>query len=326
MNPTSSGGRVDLREITMKILFYLCLILTITIPISAQLSTTAGKTYFNFLKLNPYPVDAALGKMAVALDNDPSPFLFNPSLLAGLEKSMILSGYYHLVEGINQGILSYAFPWKKQLPLAITAQYLNYGTIEGRDESGQVTGNLYASDFAVTTSMAYQYSQSWQFGASLNLAYSNLDGSSAAGISLSLGALYHTQNKGNFGISMLHLGVPLKKYNSNDQADYPTTLAIGWSKVLKHLPVVTSVTISQANGSDPYLHSGIIIRFIPAFNGRIGYYASLKEKIAFSNDDINRHGFTFGFDLNYQKTQLAFAFIPFGKLGTTQQLSLAYRF
>ncbi len=298
----------------------------LSLTIQAQLSTQAGKTYFNFLKLNPFPIDAALGKMAVAVDNDPIPLTSNPSHLAGLEKPMVVTGYYHLVEGINQGLISYAVPWQKRFPVAFTAQYLSYGTIEGRDENGLYTGDLSASDFALSTTVGYLAKPNLKIGASLCLAYSNLDGSSAAGLSLSFGALYRTHDKGSFGLSLLHVGTPIKKFYSSDPAEYPVTIALGWSKSLEHLPVTPSLTLSQSNGSDPYLHSGLIIRFIPAFSGRVGYYASLKEKISFSNDETNHHGFTFGFNLNYQKIQMALAVIPFGKLGTTQQLSLAYRF
>jgi len=308
-----------------KIFYFLIFCYSLTF---AQLSNDAGKTYFNFLNIFPSPAISSLGKMSVTEKNVLNSYVVNPALLTSPPKEQKYAEFFYsnLIEDISLGNINSIITFKNKYPLAISASFVNYGSIVGRDELGERTGDLSASDLSLSFSSALKLNKQLSVGAALTFVYSTLDGSSATGIAMNTGFFYQSLKYGRLGLSLLHLGIPMSKFNSNDEAMMPTTIAFGWSNELAHLPAEPHVTLSKSNGGDLMIHSGLVMHFTPALTGRLGYYSSLEDEISFSSTENNKNGFTFGLDLSWKTFKFNFAMYPFAKIGTVQQISISYLF
>ncbi len=306
-----------------KTLLLCCLILE---TVLAQFSDDAGKTYFNFVRLNPVPQAAAMGKLAVA-DSDNAPMTaLNPASLAFLENRIVFTGWQQITDGIHQGMVAGGMPWREVHHFWLGMQYLSYGEIDGRDEMGVSTGNLSAGDFALSCYYGRKIGAKWAWGLGAMFMYSSLDGLNASGLGLNGGLIFQSDANGAFGLSLLNMGLVLSKFHKDDAPRLPFLAAIGWSKPLAHLPVVPSITLSKGEGSPSTAHIGLNVKLVPAMNVRLGYYASLEDKIRFSNDETNRHGFTYGLDMRYRQYALSVAFLPFGKIGVMEQKQFAFSY
>lgn len=202
---------------------------------------TGGQYSFEYLRMSNSPHVSALGGFVPASnDNDVSFALQNPGLLNRKMHNQLAVNYNIYYAGIGIANLQYGYQLPKlNTTFALGIQYLNYGKFDQTDLYGNVLGEVRANDFSINLSAARTYKEHWQYGATIKFAYSQLAEHNALGLLADVGVTYvDTANLWTIGIVAKNMGVTLKKYNSNTDAEpLPFDLQLGISKQLKNVPL-----------------------------------------------------------------------------------------
>ena len=106
---------------------------------------TPGTTTASFLKIGVGARAAAMGEAFTAVASDGTSLYWNPAGLRQLKTKEFSATYNSWFEEIKQGYLSLTFPASIGT-IGFGANYVDMGTLEGRDVEGNPTGDFTASD------------------------------------------------------------------------------------------------------------------------------------------------------------------------------------
>ena len=208
----------------------------------AQESTQA----FTLMKL-PMSVHAtALGGENVSLiENSPSLGWHNPALLANIENKTAGLNFMTYASGTKLFGAQYAQAFGTRHTFAAMVQYMNYGSMDETDVSGNVIGTFTPKDFTLGLGYSYLLSDRWSGGATLKFDYSRIAEYSACALAVDLGLNYFNEtNDFSMSLAMRNVGAPLKSYDDETQR-VPFNLQLGFTKGVAHLPVRVHVTMSD---------------------------------------------------------------------------------
>jgi len=265
-----------------------------------------GTTAANFLKIGVGARTAAMGGAFTALVDDGTALYWNPAGLAQVEDAEILAMYNMHFQDIKQGYLSFAFPLLGGTA-GLSANYVDMGQIEGRDEYGNPTGNFGASDNYLSLGYARKFSSRLIFG--LN-----------AGVLQEIIAEdKKTTYLGNVGLliigKFLSFGLTCQNIGSNLGED-PLPLAYRAGIALKLESFNIEADAVKEIDNDIYYCAGLEWWIANILALRAGYR---------TGQDIGS-GISYGAGLKIGNTNIDYAYVPYGDLGTTQRISLKIRF
>jgi len=174
---------------------------------------------FNFLKLPTSAHAAGLGGMNVSLvDDDPTLAFTNPALLASVSDKTINLNYMSYLKGSTVASASFVKTVGERHTLGFNANYINYGSMDETDETGQVIGDLSAKDFCIGAQYSYALSNYWVGGATMRFINSKYAEYSACAISFDVGLNYFDEDKDfSAGIVMRNVGAQLKKFDNKNE-------------------------------------------------------------------------------------------------------------
>ena len=156
-------------------------------------NTKANNRVFQFLELPVSAYAASMGGSNVALIDDGVNNVFqNPSLLGDTIDNDLSISYSHYLSTANHGSVAYGKSWGKDF-LAVGIRYLNYGSIDGRDEFNNGLGRFMAQDLAVSIGYARQLHRDVRIGVALKPIYSNYAGYNSFSIAFDLGLTYYNK-------------------------------------------------------------------------------------------------------------------------------------
>lgn len=202
---------------------------------------------FNALKLPASSHVAALGGQNVSLIEDvPMAGWSNPALYANAsDKSLSLDFMTYAANSQWMGA-HFTKAFGERHTMAVGAQYMNYGSMDETDASGNVIGTISAKDFVIGVGYSYLFSDRWTGGANAKYLVSNLAGYSAMALSVDLGLNYFDEdNDLSLSAALQNVGTQVKTYDNGIHTHLPFTLAIGFSKGMAHLPVRFHVTMTD---------------------------------------------------------------------------------
>ena len=202
---------------------------------------------FNVLKLPASSHVAALGGQNVSLIEDvPMAGWSNPALYANVsDKSLSLDFMTYAASSQWMGA-HFTKAFGERHTMAVGAQYMNYGSMDETDESGNVIGTIKAKDFVLGVGYSYLFSDRWTGGANAKYLVSNLAGYSAMALSVDLGLNYFDEdNDLSVSATLQNVGMQVKTYDDGIHTHLPFTLAVGFSKGMAHLPVRFHVTMTD---------------------------------------------------------------------------------
>jgi hypothetical protein len=220
----------------------------------AQDDNTSGRTHvYEFLNIATNARAAALGNSFVAMKNDPNTLFSNPAALISVTKRdstqeglPVSFGMTKHVLDINEGYISFGgqIPEAEAGAFAVGVQYMSYGTFDGRDNTGQQTGDFSAGDFALAVGYAGTVpGREINYGVAVKYISSTLvsggagENFSSSGIAADLGLYYELESaQMTFGASALNIGTQLSTY-AGVQEPLPFNLQFGVSKKLERLPL-----------------------------------------------------------------------------------------
>jgi hypothetical protein len=279
------------RMLTTAFLFFFMVFFTCSTY--AQLG---GKRSFEFLNIPANARLAALGRVNVSVaDNDVAMFFTNPALLqTGVDNHLALN-YQHYIADIGYTSLAYGRDADKYGVWAIGLNHLNYGQIEGFDETGQELGSFNANDYALFIGNAHTIGN-FTLGANLKLAGSNLAGFSAHALLMDMGgAFIHPEKPLSIGLVIKNFGVMLNDFTPEHRSRLPFDVQAGVTYKPEHMPLRFSFTAyNLSRGESPYFDAQArhnLNKEQPGTVDRIFRHLSVGTEILLSNNVHLRAGY-----------------------------------
>ncbi len=226
------------------VLLLLTLIAITAISSPAKAAGSGGETAADFLLIALGARAAGMGGAYSSIANGAQANYWNPAGLPFVEKGEISLGHYDWLQDISMENGSIAYRLNEKTSLGFSVTYLNYGSIEGFDESGISTGQLSAYDLAVSASVGKKVIDNLSFGLTAKLINQKLDNVSGNGFALDLGAKYLYDNY-SVGLVFANLGDKLS-FGSTEE-NLPTSTRLGISGLFLQNSLLAAVDFTDYN-------------------------------------------------------------------------------
>lgn len=195
-------------------------------------------TPYSFLSNNISARSAGLAGASVSFDYDVAGIYSNPALLGVQHTNNIyLTFLKHLLD-INSGNAMYVFCDTTYGKFAASVIYTSYGSFDYYDELGNPSGGSFTGDLiALSGTYANTIADRLYGGATLKLAYNHIEKINGIAVVVDAGLLYKlSDERTNFGFSILNAGTELKKIN-NVSSRIPLDVKLGFNHRLRGLPL-----------------------------------------------------------------------------------------
>lgn len=215
-----------------------------------QAQITGGHNSFEFLRLPASARLTALGGYQIAVqDEDVNLALSNPAALNPQMNHQVSFSHNFMVSDIAGGYVGFGQQLDK---LGVTMhggiQYLSYGSFDATDETGNVTGNFKANEYAFTVGAGRQLYERVSVGANLRFITSQLESYTANGVAADFAAMFHdTASQFNISLVFRNVGTQMQTYTGEAREPLPYEAQLGLSKRLKYLPFRFSVIYRYLN-------------------------------------------------------------------------------
>lgn len=214
--------------------------------VAATAAAQEKSSSFNFLKLPVSAHAAALGGVNISLIDDDATLAFNnPALLASVSDKTINLNYMSYMKGSLVASAAFVKTAGERHTIGVNAQYLNYGSMDETDESGNVTGDFSAKDFSLAGQYSYSLSERWAGGATARLIFSKYAEYSSFAVAFDLGLNYYDEdNDFSASVTMRNVGAQIKRFDDRTE-HLPFDLDLGVTQGLAHIPVALSLTLTD---------------------------------------------------------------------------------
>lgn len=297
----------------MKKLFF-TLLLTITVLCC---HAQESQTVYNFLRLPMSAHATALGGDNITLSNDDEALIFhNPALLTYVSDKTVNLSYMNYMQGSNNLGAAFNRVLSQRASVAVTGQYVNYGTMKETDEYNRQLGEFSAKDIAIGGHFSYLLTDHLSGGVTAKLITSYIGQYNSTGVAVDLGVNYYDPEK-EWSLSAVarNLGGQLSAYE-DDFERLPIDLQVGISKQLTGTPVRFTATAVDLNHLGSYKFIDHWIGAVDLTISRqiwvgIGYnFRRAHEMKIGSGDEASSHGagLSFGAGLQLERFKLHVAY------------------
>ncbi len=211
-------------------------------------SQIGGKSTYQFLNLVTSPRQAALGGKLITLhDYDVNQAIYNPATINPEMDNHLSVNYGSYFGEVTYGTAAYAYTYDRHVQtFHAGVSYVNYGTFEGRDEAGLLTGDFTGSEIAL--SFGYAYNIPWTdiyVGANAKLISSTLESYNSFGGAIDIGALYIDEdNDINIALAIRNVGAQFTTY-AGLQEKLPLEIIAGISQEVENVPIRWHLTLEN---------------------------------------------------------------------------------
>ncbi len=313
----------------MKIIVTVVLMILSTCVTHAQESETG----YDFLRLPVSAHAAALGGDNITLVEDDEALIFNnPALLSTVSDMTINLNYMNYMEGVNTASAAFNRIVKERASWAVSAQYVDYGSMKEVDENNIETGTFSARDISLAGYFSYLLSSRIAGGISTKFIMSYIGDYNSIAVGVDLGLNYYDPER-EWSISLVakNLGGELKAYD-NEHERMPIDIQMGVTKRLLHTPFRISATLIDLNhwnysfinhavvGLDLLLGSGIWI------GGGYNFRRADEMKIEDTEGSDSSHaaGLSVGAGINLERFKLNLAYGKYHVSGGSLLINVAY--
>lgn len=307
-------------------------VLFLLLAAGAGESAQAGPyTTFDFLRLEMNARAAALGNSFLTVRNDPAILFFNPGGISTLEQPAGSFGFLKFLLDVNAGHLSYVQQVQDWGWFGAGVIYVNYGSFDRTDRSGNQLGTFGAGELALSLSYGNVY-ENLHYGGSVKFIYSSIDVSTATALAVDAGLLYTIPAENiNLGLSVLNVGAELNPYE-NLREPLPFEVKLGISKKLEHLPLLINLNFHKLN--DPQDN---LLQHFTAFSlgGEFTLSDHLQLRLGYNNerrrelkidDAAGLAGFSAGLGVKVAAYSFDYGFASFGKIGSVHRFTIGTTF
>ncbi len=191
---------------------------------------------------------------------------------------------------------------------ALGVNYVNMGKMEGRDEWGEPSGEFSAYDRQVSVGYGNQISPRLDVGLAVGLIESNIADDLKSAYSGNLGILFSLSESVSLALVGQNIGTSL------GTDSLPFTIRGG--AAVKSGSLILAADLVNPSDEPVYYCAGLEWWLGKMLALRLGYR---------SNRSIGS-GVTAGLGIHKGKVRFDYAYVPYGELGTTQRVSLSFKF
>ncbi len=320
---------------------------------TVSFSQIGGKYTYQFLNLVTSPRQAALGGKIVTLyDYDVNQGIFNPATINPEMDNHLSVNYGSYFGEVTYGTAAYAYTWDRHVQtFHAGVNYVNYGTFEGRDEMGMITGDFTGSEIALSFGYAYNIPYTDIYvGANGKLISSTLESYNSFGGAIDVGAIYIDEdNDINIALAIRNAGMQFTTY-AGLREPLPLEIIAGISQELENVPLRWHITLenlqqwnlafSNPNRSEESIDGGsteekvsfmnnalrhVILgaELFPgkSFNIRVGYNFRRAEELRIE-DRRNFSGISAGIGLRFNKLRFDYSYSRYTLAANTSLFGL----
>ena len=276
----------------------------------------AGSTVVEFLEISPSARAVALGNAFTSLTNDGNSLYWNQAGLAKIKSSQVNLTHMAYFQNINYDYLSYSMPFRNIGVLSIGGLGVYSSGIDKTTEDSNgnfvdVEGNYNTIQTSIMIGLGRKINKKLHTGAGIKFIQEKIDTERASGFALDLGGQYQIMKKLNTGLAVQNLG---PKINGGT---LPTSVKAGLDyKIINNLTAALECdylferNILFGAGAE-YVYKDIV----PI---RVGYNSSA--------DTGGLSKLSAGTGVKLRDLEVNYAFAPYGDLGDTHKIDLAYKF
>ena len=287
---------------------------------NSDIHENAGTRAMTFLKIGVGAKAIGMGESQVAATDDLYASYWNPAGLIKLDKPQLALMHNEWFAEINHEFLGFALPIGGSNTVGVSANFLSYGELQGRDQDGNETQIFHPYDLAVILSYARGFGKTVALGMNAKFLQEQIADENGNGIAFDFGGLYTFSDIPlSFGINAQHVG-PRVQY-VEDAFELPFTLRLGTAYRLLNDSAIITMDFIRPTDNDNSIAAGIGYTIANILQIRTGY------KYKFGGNDLGpMSGLTGGFGLSLRRFQIDYALVSFGDLGLTHRFSLIASF
>lgn len=266
---------------------------------------------------------AALGSAYTALAANAYAPVYNPAGLGFLSANEIAAQHLSYLESMHYEHFSIVHPFSSRSAtstkkgIGFSLQYLGSGDIAGTNDTGAPTGDFSSYYAAYNLAYGQQLSDKLAVGLTGKMINAKIDDVSASAFAADFGGLYRMNPKLTFAGSLVNVGSKLKFIDQGDSLPLAFHVAAAYRPKKQWL--MTGEGVYRKTGLAS-AHFGGEWRPLEAVAVRAGYKTDTLDGLSAVA------GVTAGLGLYVWGQELAYAFSPYGDLGTAQYISLLVRF
>jgi hypothetical protein len=291
----------------------LLLLLMAAVSFPSKLPAAAGKDGAAFLNIPVGARPAALGASYTSLADDAYAATWNPAGLGDLKSTEFSAQHLSYLDTMHYEYMSLALP----SGFGASVQYLGSGDIEKRDEFNAVQGDFSNSFASYNLAYGHAFSDQLSLGLTGKMIHAKLDSVSAKAFAADFGGLMRPRGNLSLAVTLTNVGSKLKFLETGDSL--PTTLRAGVSFKPATQWLMTAEGAYRKSGVASF-HTGVEWRPISMLSLRSGFRTDTVKELS------PLAGVTTGMGLHVWGHELAYAWLPYGDLGTTHYVSLVMKF
>lgn len=278
-----------------------------------------GESAASFLRIGVGAKPAAMGEAYAGVTGDLMSLYSNPaglSTLFGYE-----FGFSHAIwfEDISYSNIAAGGNMLDGY-VALGVNYLSVGSIRKADNLGNRLQSSYTpSDLLITAGYA-RIIGDISAGAALKIIHSEIDGDSATGVAVDLGAQKYFGVL-NAGVVIQNLGTPMEFRSESDPLPLAVRAGISYPFLLSGLDI-TAVSEAAYSNEVPFTFNAGVNADYPVSEFILSLRVGFKSN-AEGLDALSR--LTTGFGVEYADIAFDYSFASFEDLGMTHRISLGYR-
>ena len=308
-------------------------VFTIISLISALLTyAQESQTAYNFLRLPVSAHVAALGGDNISIVEDDATLIFhNPALINDVSDRTINLNFMTYMEGAKTASAAFVKAAGERGTWGVSAQYMDYGTMNEVSWDNTQLGDFSARDIAVAGSYAYALSNRFSGGITARFITSHIASYNSLAVGIDLGLNYYLEES-ELSISAVakNLGGQVKAYDDEFER-IPLDLLIGFSKRLLNSPLRFSATLSRLNdwsyGIGKHIAIGADLILSPTIYLAAGYNfrRASEMKISDSEGESNHGaGLSLGGGLSLERFKLHIGYAKYHVSANSLLINVSY--
>jgi hypothetical protein len=269
---------------------------------SSAFAQTGGDHIYDFLNLTHSGLVSSLGGCNISLQgNNLNLAYHNPALLNEKMSNNIALNYVNYFAGINYGLAMYSRTFKGTGNFAAGLTYLNYGSFQEADESGIITGNFNAAEYALSLIYSREIDSLFSVGITFKPVLSQLEKYTSFGFAFDLGASWHNKSRlFSAGLAIKNAGYQVTTYAGESRQRLPFEIQAGITQGLAHAPFRFSLTLRHLEKFDLTYHY-ITPSASDAEKTNSGFLENAMRHAIIGVEVIPHKNFYFSAGYNYQR-------------------------
>jgi len=259
-----------------------------------------------------------MGSAFVGVADDASALYWNPAGLSSLDGLNLALHHNEWLAGIVQETAEVAAPAGILGSLALSVDYVNYGTFTGYDASGATTADYSANRYGFDLGWGKELLPGFSAGAAVKGSSQDISGSNYGSLAADLGLLWKPLPGLGLGLAWTNLGDQVAGYAQASDVNLGASYGFDLRPDNRLLLAVSGTW--EPNGVDrmQYGLEDVVHQFLAL---RAGYSQGAAE-----TEIQGLTGMSLGLGLMIRGFELDYAYLPYGDLGTTNRISLTYAF